>query len=927
MDFGDSSYKAVKAIYDGQIQPMNPNEPVRSHVYLHNFIFISRAVDSGVETFKMSLGDKAAKKAASRDAQCMAMLHRMDVSGLHTLATVLVDYLGTRYVCQSVVPGILQGDKTHTLVYGAVEASANLTSTKEMHELLEKYVGKHAMCATRVHPTQPLTDERLAVIAELRTEPPLVNIEDENSKQEKTISVCGPIEGKGIKGSDQRNYVLDLTRLTPRDANWISESEGGTGKWEKAYKFNEFIPESLEDDEWIASILRHELVTQLTHQKMNEYLKAKDTEKIAANEEKDKADNDKEIGDVGQDGKKKEENKDQNDSSDDTQKKTEDSSDKLQEKKPLTPEDEKYLKSLRYNVNVFLPQLRSLKGIDDSAMEQVKLDEERAREAAVFLWDAVLPKLTQDIRQGDGNQLPVDGKSLIELLHQRGINCRYLGRLAFLASAEEVKDSVALSNVQSGKVKSVNRRIMPKSWLELLEIEMIARASKHVLDSYLLEEGSQILQVIASFMSALVTKGEETAGETERRLSKVSISHSDDEEKIDGLALASNVSIRSRKEVWDDIQREIGRRFRYKLTLYNGEKDSGRTSYVTLLRRICQRTGVRLAAKSYALGGKSLCSSEGNLIKSYPISPCDISDVVPLMKHAGALAGEGFVPCVGGASLPSLHILLPDAKATFEAAHFSYGARHLPQALDLAQEAAALYQRVVDGPIHLNIARCLDLTAAILFEAGEPVLAAANASRSLGLTVQLGGFDCAEAMTGHSTLSHILMTSQKSEDGIRHLKAAAYLMELLAGPRYVELANCYYKIGNFYQEKSGESALQYYKLALKCPHSDRLAEGMMAKGSALFYAKLEQYRSAVDAEKKALHLYSMLLGENHELTLNSQKSLQNYTRLAVQQGNKQIEQENLRKQEEVADAIASQIEAEEEQEQQKKKKNKGKKKK
>mmetsp|Transcript_27385 Transcript_27385/g.40432 ORF Transcript_27385/g.40432 Transcript_27385/m.40432 type:complete len:1332 (+) Transcript_27385:149-4144(+) len=933
IDFGDSSYKAVRAIYEGQIQPMNPNEPIRSHVYLHNSIFVSRAVDSGVETFKMSLGDKAAKKAASRDAQCMAMLHRMDVSGLHTLATVLVDYLGTRYVCQSVVPGILQGDKTHTLVYGAVEASANLTSTKEMHELLEKYVGKHAMCATRVQPTQPLTDERLAVIAELRTEPPLVQDGDENSKVEATTLVCGPIEGKGIKGSDKRNYVLDLTRLTPRDANWISESNGGTGKYEEAYKACEFIPESLDDDEWFAFVLRHELVTQLTHQKMTEYLKSKEPEKKVEKDEKDEASNHKQSKDVDQDGDKKgDDDKGQNDSSEDVKKKTDDSVDKLQEKKTLTPEDEKYLESLRYNVNVFLPQLRSLKGIADSAVEQLELDEERARQAAVYLWDVVLPKLTQDVRQGDGNQLPIDGKSMIEFLHQRGVNCRYLGRIAFLASLEEVKDRAAISNVQSGKAKSVNRRVMPLSWLELLEVEMIARAAKHVLDSYLNEEGCNIVQVIASFLSALVTKGEETAGETEKRLSK-GLSYSvDDEEELAGLALASSVPIRSRKEVWDDVQRQIGRRFRYKLTLYNGEKDSGRTSYATLLRRICQRTGVRLVAKNYALGGKSLCSSEGGLVNSYPISPSDISDVVPLIKHAGALAGEGFVPCVGGVSLPSLHILLPDAKATFEAAHFSYGARNLPQALDLAQEAAALYQRVVDGPIHLNIARCLDLTAAILFEAGEPALAAANASRSLGLTIQLGGFDCAEALTCHSTLSHILLAAQQSEEGIRHLKAASYLMELLAGPRYVELANCYYKIGNFYQEKNGAAALQYYKSAQTRPHSDRLAEGMMAKGSALLYAKLEQYRFAVDAEKKALQLYSMLLGENHELTLNSQKSLQHYTKLAVQQGNKQVEQEKLRKQEEEAAAIASQIEAEEEEEQQqqqqqKKKKNKGKKKK
>lgn len=947
MDFGDAAYRAAVAIHAGAIAPMNPNEASRSHVYLHNSIFVSRAVDAGVETFKMSHGDRAAKKAASRDAQCMAFLHRLDVQNLYTLATVLVDYLGHRYVCQSIVPGILQGDTTHTLVYGAVEATSGLAWDETFHDLMEQYLGKTAMCATRTISTTPLSEERLKEIETLRTEPPLPPppVKDGDDEKEEqppplTRQVCGPVEGKGIKGSDLRNYVLDLTRLTPRDANWIPKSMGGTGKWEEAAaaaaSTDATTQPTLDDDEWITAVLRQELVTQMTHSKMSIYLKKKELAEKKEDAEKTEKTKDEKTDDkkkdepaaAGDDKKKKEEGESE---AKKEEKKAEDPISKLPQKKTLTPEDEAYLASLRLNVNVFLPHLRSLEGIDDAAVEQLQLDEEAARQAALHLWDAVLPKITQEMRLGEGHQLPLDGKSMVELLHQRGINCRYMGRLADLAAQEEAKDQAALAAVQAGKAKTAGRRVMPLSWLELLEVEMIARAAKHVLDSYLIEEGAQTLQVIASFLSALLSEGHETAGETEKRLAKDTGGH--DEDDFAGLALHGSAPIRGRKQVWDDIETQIGRRFRYKVSLYNcgGGKPSGRASYLTLLRRVCQRTGARLVAKNYALGAKCLCSSAGRLTNSYPISPLDIVDVVPLMKHAGALSGEGFCPCApGGMGLPSLHILLPDAKASFEAAHFSYGSRaSLPQALDLAQEAAALYQRVVDGPLHLNIARCLDLTAAILFEAGEPAMAAANAARSLGLTVQLGGFDCAEAMAGHSTLSHVLLssTTDQVEAGIQHLKAAAYLMELLAGPRYVELANCYYKIGSYYQDKNTPLALDYFELAKTKPHSDRLAEGMMAKGAALLYAKLEQYRAAVDSEKKAFSLYSMLLGEEHELTKNSQKSLQHYTKLAVEQGNKKVEQEKFRKEEEAAQAMANQIEAEEEKQQKKKKGNKGKKKK
>jgi len=223
-DFGDAALLGVRAIFDGHISPMNPNEPARSHVYLHNNIFFSRAVDAGLDTFKICLGDEAAKKSAGRDCQNMGVLHRLDVPGLHTLATVLVDYLGTRVVCQSVVPGILYGERSHTLVYGAVEATSSLRSETEMHEMLESCLGEGCMVATRTIPSRPLSEERMEAIRRFRSTAPIVLSEEEDEeggeggedkgddetkkngekKRAQTIEVCGPMEMKGIVGSDKR---------------------------------------------------------------------------------------------------------------------------------------------------------------------------------------------------------------------------------------------------------------------------------------------------------------------------------------------------------------------------------------------------------------------------------------------------------------------------------------------------------------------------------------------------------------------------------------------------------------------------------------------------------------------------------------------------------------------------------------------------
>ena len=560
----------------------------------------------------------------------MGALHRLDVPGLHTLATVLVDYLGTRLVCQSIVPGILHGEKTHTLLYGAVEATSPLSWEADMHRLLEEGLGKGLMVATRRVPTMPLSNERIEGIKKLRPSLTLEEVktsaedgEEGMAKKGAMIDVCGPIEAKGIQGSDQRKYLLDLTRFTPRDANWVPEHEGGTGKWEKSFSLKGasvngkakkcHIPTSLDDDEFVMAVLRPELVTSITHKKMKSWLVAK--KNVPKGDEESKESSKSEGTQSGTAISNKDNAEDEADAGEGP---------KLVEKKPMLPppephtvvgkithDDEEQLKTLRLNVNVFLPHVKSIEGIDDEAFKQMKEDEVTVREAALHLWDNVLPTVTKDIRDNAGHNLPVDGAALTELLHQRGINCRYLGQLAALALEQEAKDCLAEEEVQNGKARRLPRRIMPLCWLEMLECEMVARAVKHVLDSYLTEHGGcaavQPAQTIASFLSALVSTGEESAAETETRLRKQDKTKSEswDDEDLSSLSIfdtggsgdAVPLAVRGRSDVWADIEKEVGRRFRYTLTLYNlgqhlssnSKNEKGnRALFIPLLRRVCQ---------------------------------------------------------------------------------------------------------------------------------------------------------------------------------------------------------------------------------------------------------------------------------------------------------------------------------------------------
>ena len=185
--------------------------------------------------------------------------------------------------------------------------------------------------------------------------------------------------------------------------------------------------------------------------------------------------------------------------------------------------EEEYIKSLRYNVNVFLPHARSIGAMDEQSHEQLRRDEEEARGLARHLWDAAMPDLTGEIRSsgGSGLQLPVDGRSLTELIHRRGVNCRYLGRLADLTREEEVRDALASPDGGDGTLAGKGRAPrfrMPLCWLELLECEMVARAAKHVLDSYMTGRGGggsstasmgdQVpAQTIASFLAPSCRRG------------------------------------------------------------------------------------------------------------------------------------------------------------------------------------------------------------------------------------------------------------------------------------------------------------------------------------------------------------------------------------------------------------------------------------
>lgn len=113
-------------------------------------------------------------------------------------------------------------------------------------------------------------------------------------------------------------------------------------------------------------------------------------------------------------------------------------------------------------------------------------DEATVRELGDFLLSVVIPQFVQKLRQGRFN--PRDGEHLICEMHAHGINVRYLGQLA-TRIAEEERNSTTAPYI-----------------LELLELEMVARAVKRIFSVVLSDPlvRAAPAEVIATLLSCIL---------------------------------------------------------------------------------------------------------------------------------------------------------------------------------------------------------------------------------------------------------------------------------------------------------------------------------------------------------------------------------------------------------------------------------------
>jgi len=371
-EYNEAAVRGAVLVARGEVQPLNPTEAKDAQIFVYNNVFYSFGAD-GVGTFASDGGDEAARVATGKDVQGVKAVNQLDIDGLFTAGTVVVDYLGKRIVGQSIVPGIFkQRDPgEHQIDYGGVEGKDVIAS----HESF----------------VQPFSDLSKAMRVKRHA------VWDKDSKKHELEA---SVETKGLLGTDGRKYVLDLYRLAPLDVAWLEQHRGSDESDEKRYPHR-------------MAVLRPELVDSYRIKELREYISV-ELDKKRAN--KGQASNGAEQLTNG-DSEPKQSNGEL----------TNGEAKAANAEEPVKQQEAVDVSGFSFSLNpdVFSGQQPQT---EEEKAEWQK-DEEKVRDVCKYLIETVIPRLVHDMQEGDVG-FPMDGQSLVREMHKRGVNARYLGDIA-----------------------------------------------------------------------------------------------------------------------------------------------------------------------------------------------------------------------------------------------------------------------------------------------------------------------------------------------------------------------------------------------------------------------------------------------------------------------------------------------------------------
>uniref|UniRef100_I3K7Q7 Clustered mitochondria protein homolog n=1 Tax=Oreochromis niloticus TaxID=8128 RepID=I3K7Q7_ORENI len=479
---------------------------------------------------------------------------------------------------------------------------------------------------------------------------------------------------------------------------------------------------------------------------------------------------------------------------------------------------------MRFNPNVFSPGVAFPPGESTST----KLQERLLREAAAFITTHQIPAFVSGCLHS--SEAPMDGVTLKNALHQRGINLRYLGHVLKAIAQSEHKEHL--------------RHIM-----RTVVAEIFIRSTRRVFNSFL--QGVDVPSLSAAvshFLSCLfvphfspTSVGEDTKKKSRRRGRGAGASESSPWSTLTGAELW-NLVCQDAAETY--VSDSLGSSPNYLVEHYGLQK-------LSLLREFCLKTGVQLRLRDYSFDNQNKA----------PIGPEDIINMIPVVKH--------------------VHMPTVDASKVYQAGQISIQKGLLDQAHEQLKEAVYLYGRACDD-LHPEAGYCHTLLAKVAFLQGKTAEARSVQLKAVVISERVLGFDHPNTIQQYALLGVYVYAGGETALAQKCFLRARLLMLTVHGedhPYTATLDNCLGLV--LAEDQTG----QFLKNALRLNTSffgptciqtalnqHLLAQWMCSKGD---------YRNAMTHEKEALTAFTSLFGEDHPQTRCSKDFLSTITKQAV----------------------------------------------
>ncbi|XP_009079958.1 PREDICTED: clustered mitochondria protein homolog [Acanthisitta chloris] len=812
-DFTAAATRGAMAVIDGNVMAINPSEETKMQMFIWNNIFFSLGFDVR-DHYKDFGGDVAAYVAPTNDLNGVRTYNAVDVEGLYTLGTVVVDYRGYRVTAQSIIPGILEREQEQSVIYGSIDFGKTVVSHTKYLELLEKT-------------SRPLKIQKHKVL---------------NDKNEE-VELCSSVECKGIIGNDGRHYILDLLRTFPPDLNFLPVEGEEMPEECKKMGFPKQHRHKL-------CCLRQELVDAFVEHRYLLFMK------LAALQLMQQKANKQESSGVLENGASPENGAADGERPEPEDGKIDDNMTGLDQVKELAetiasddgavdPKSREVIRNackavgsisdtsfdIRFNPDIFSPGMC----IQRSCQSEVQDQKQLLKDAAAFLLSCQIPGLVKDCL--DHTVLPMDGATLAEAMHQRGINMRYLGKVInFITKTPGRAQLDHIFKIGISELITRSAKHIFKTYLQGVELSGLSAAISHFLNCFLSSFPNPIAHLPAD---ELVSK-KKSKKRKNRNLGNA-----------DNTAWASMTP----QELWKNICSEAKNYFDFSLECENADQAAEvyNLQKITLLREISLKTGVQVRPTP------SLPSQRPTFTEE------DILNIFPVVKHVNPKASDAF------------HF--------FQSGQAKVQQGFLKEGCELINEALNLFNNVY-GAMHVEICACLRLLARLNYIMGDYSEALSNQQKAVLMSERVLGIEHPNTIQEYMHLALYCFANSQLSTALNLLYRARYLMLLVFGEDHPEMALLDNNIGLvLHGVMEYDLSLRFLENALAISSKYHGAKSLKVALShhlvARVYESKAEFRSALQHEKEGYTIYKNQLGEHHEKTKESSEYLKYLTQQAV----------------------------------------------